>query len=62
MLADREKEWIRRELARDAALIGDPVRHSLLAAFANPRVLLLGSLGFLGMALATACSCRRRPC
>ena len=47
-LADREKEWIRRELARDAALIGDPVRHSLLAAFANPRVLLLGSLGFLG--------------
>jgi len=47
-LADREKEWIHRELARDAALIGDPVRHSLLAAFANPRVLLLGSLGFLG--------------
>jgi MFS family permease len=47
-LADGEKEWIRRELARDAALIGAPVRHNLLAAFANPRVLLLGSLGFLG--------------
>ena len=46
-LADREKEWIRRELARDAALIGAPVRHNLLAAFANPKVLLLGSLGFL---------------
>ena len=25
-----------------------PVRHSLLAAFTNPRVLLLGSVGFLG--------------
>src|SRR4029079_6751696 len=25
-----------------------PVRHNLLAAFANPKVLLLGSLGFLG--------------
>ena len=47
-LADQEKEWIRRELARDAALIGAPVRHNLLAAFANPRVLLLGSIGFLG--------------
>ncbi len=47
-LTNREKEWIHRELARDAALIGAPVRHNLLAAFANPRVLLLGSLGFLG--------------
>jgi len=47
-LADQEKEWIRRELARDAALIGAPVRHNLPAAFANPRVLLLGSIGFLG--------------
>jgi ACS family tartrate transporter-like MFS transporter len=47
-LNDREKEWIRRELARDAALIGAPVRHNLLAAFANPRVLLLGAIGLLG--------------
>ena len=47
-LTNVEKEWIHRELARDAALIGAPVRHNLLAAFANPRVLLLGSLGFLG--------------
>ena len=47
-LADREKAWIQRELARDAALIGAPVRHSLLAAFANPRVLLLGAIGLLG--------------
>ena len=47
-LADREKAWIHRELARDAALIGAPVRHNLLAAFANPRVLLLGAIGLLG--------------
>jgi MFS transporter, ACS family, tartrate transporter len=46
-LADQEKEWIRRELACDAALIGEPVRHNLLAAFANPRVLLLGLIGLL---------------
>src|SRR6185295_2435539 len=49
-LADQEKEWIRRELARDAALIGEPVRHNLLAAFANPRVLLFGLIGLLGNA------------
>ena len=47
-LTEREKEWIHRELARDAALIGAPVRHHLLAAFANPRVLLLGAIGLLG--------------
>jgi len=47
-LAEPERDWIRRELARDAALIGDPARHNLFAAFRNPRVLLLGSLGFLG--------------
>jgi MFS transporter, ACS family, tartrate transporter len=46
-LADREKAWIHRELARDAALIGTPERHSLLAAFANPTVLLLGATGLL---------------
>ena len=47
-LADQEKEWIRRELARDAASIGAPARHNLLAAFANPRVLLLGAIGLFG--------------
>jgi MFS transporter, ACS family, tartrate transporter len=46
-LDDDEKEWIRRELAHDAEVIGEPVRHSLLAAFANPRVLQLGLLGLL---------------
>ena len=47
-LSDGEKGWIQRELARDAALIGAPVRHNRLAAFANPRVLLLGAIGLLG--------------
>jgi len=49
-LSEREKGWIQRELARDAALIGAPVRHNLLAAFANPKVLLLGLIGLLGNA------------
>jgi ACS family tartrate transporter-like MFS transporter len=47
-LAEPEKAWIDRELSRDSALIGDPVRHSLLAAFANPKVLLLGAIGCVG--------------
>src|SRR4029077_12526703 len=47
-LEEREKAWIHQELARDLALIGAPVRHNLLAAFANPKVLLLGMIGFLG--------------
>jgi ACS family tartrate transporter-like MFS transporter len=47
-LLEEEKAWIHRELARDAVLIGSPVRHSLLAAFANPRVLLLGVIGLVG--------------
>ena len=47
-LEEREKAWIHQELARDTALIGAPVRHNLLAAFANPKVLLLGVIGLLG--------------
>ena len=47
-LAEREKAWIQQELARDAALIGVPVRHNPLAALANPKVLLLGAIGLLG--------------
>jgi ACS family tartrate transporter-like MFS transporter len=46
-LTDKERAWIHRELGRDAALIGAPVRHNLLAAFANPKVLLLGVIGLL---------------
>jgi ACS family tartrate transporter-like MFS transporter len=47
-LAEPEKAWIARELARDQALIGTPERHGLRAAFANPKVVLFGALGFLG--------------
>ena len=42
-----EKAWIQDELAREQARIGAPVRHNVLAAFANPRVLLIGAIGFL---------------
>jgi MFS transporter, ACS family, tartrate transporter len=42
-----EKTWIQRELARDAALIGIPVRHNFRAALGNPMVLLLGAIGLL---------------
>ena len=38
---------------RDAALIGAPVPHNLLAAFANPKVLLLGVIGLLGNGAGT---------
>jgi MFS transporter, ACS family, tartrate transporter len=43
-----EKTWIENELARDAALIGAPVRHSVWAALGNPKVLLFGAIGLLG--------------
>ena len=46
-LTQPEKDWIQRELAREQAQIGEPVGHHVLAAFRNPRVLLLGAIGFL---------------
>ena len=46
-LSDAEKDWIRRRLAGDAARIGEPVEHHLLAALRNPLVLQLGLIGFL---------------
>ena len=46
-LTASEKAWIEDELAREQARIGAPARHNVLAAFANPRVLLLGAIGFL---------------
>jgi ACS family tartrate transporter-like MFS transporter len=42
-----EKTWIQRELARDAALIGAPIRQNVWATVSNPMVLLLGAIGFL---------------
>ena len=52
-LTPDEKAWIETELAREQARIGAPVRHDVLAAFRNPRVLLLGAIGFLLIAVIT---------
>ena len=46
-LTQLEKDWIHAELAREQVRIGEPVSHNVLAAFRNPRVLLLGLFGFL---------------
>jgi ACS family tartrate transporter-like MFS transporter len=46
-LTDSEKNWIQGALAREQARIGEPASHNVLAAFRNPRVLLLGAIGFL---------------
>lgn len=48
-----EKDWIHKELAREQARIGAPVGHNVLAAFRNPRVLLLGAIGFTLIAVIT---------
>ncbi|HET6969773.1 MAG TPA: MFS transporter, partial [Phenylobacterium sp.] len=42
-----EKAWIGRELQRDAARIGEPADHSVMAALRNPIVWQLGAIGFL---------------
>jgi ACS family tartrate transporter-like MFS transporter len=46
-LDTREKAWIADALARDAALIGEPVRHDLGTILSNPMVWLLGGSGLL---------------
>ena len=53
-LTTSEKDWIQSELAREQARIGEPVSHNVLAAFRNPRVLLLGLFGFLLIGVITA--------
>ena len=52
-LTPAEKNWIHDELAREQVRIGAPARHNVLAAFRNPRVLLLGAIGFLLIAVIT---------
>ncbi len=52
-LSQSEKNWIAAELAREQALIGLPAEHNVLAAFRNPRVLLLGLFGCLLMGVVT---------
>lgn len=46
-LTEPERDWIEGELAREQALIGEPPSHNVLAAFRNPRVLLMGVIGVL---------------
>lgn len=53
-LTPSEKDWIQAELAREQARIGEPAGHNILAAFRNPRVLLLGLFGFLLIGIITA--------
>jgi ACS family tartrate transporter-like MFS transporter len=55
-LSNAEKEWIHTSLAREQARIGEPAEHNVLAAFRNPRVLLLGLFGFLLIGVITTIS------
>ncbi len=52
-LSQPEKDWIHAELAREQARIGEPAGYNVLAAFRNPRVLLLGAIGFLLIGVIT---------
>ena len=52
-LTEPERNWIQNELAKEVALIGAPVRHTLRAAFSNPMVPLLGAIGLLLNAAGT---------
>ena len=52
-LSEPEKTWIQDTLAEEAACIGEPTDHSLLAALRNPRVLMLGVLAFLLLGATT---------
>jgi ACS family tartrate transporter-like MFS transporter len=46
-LTDPEKDWLSRRLASDAALLSEPVDHSLRRAITNPVVLGFGLVNFL---------------
>ena len=52
-LSDPEKGWIQDTLAEEGACIGEPSDHTVLAAFRNPRVLLLGVIAFLQLGATT---------
>ena len=46
-LTPAEKAWVQHELASDAARLGEPTTHGVLAALRHPLVLRLGAFGFL---------------
>jgi MFS transporter, ACS family, tartrate transporter len=52
-LTQPEKDWIQRELVREQARIGEPAGRNIIAAFRNPRILLLGLIGFLLIGVVT---------
>ena len=52
-LTQPEKDWIHSELAREQARIDEPAKHNVIAAFRNPRVLLLGLFGSLLIGVVT---------
>jgi MFS transporter, ACS family, tartrate transporter len=52
-MTQAEKDWIQSELAREQARIGEPAGYNVIAAFRNPRVLLLGFMGFLLIGVVT---------
>jgi len=52
-LTPSEKDWIHSELQREQVRIGEPGKHHVLAAFQNPKVLLLGAIGFLIIGVIT---------
>jgi ACS family tartrate transporter-like MFS transporter len=52
-LSQPEKDWIHHELALEQTRIGEPTGHNIIAAFRNPRVLLLGLFGCLLMSVVT---------
>lgn len=46
-LSKKEGEWIERQLALEAAAIGEPVDHDILSALRHPLVLQFSIVGFL---------------
>lgn len=52
-LTPAEKDWIDDALTREQLLIGQPTGHNVIAAFRNPRVLLLGAIGFILIGVIT---------
>ena len=53
-LTSAQCEWIERELAADAARIGTPQPHNVLAALRHPMVLQFGLLGMLTIGATVA--------
>ena len=52
-LTQPEKDWIHSELLREQARIGEPAGYDVIVALRNPRVLLLGGMGFLLIGVVT---------